>query len=356
MAKKEVKTDLWVASQIDECKIQFDAQGSNVKELDEALKTASKRGTGNTGYPEYVAVIDDFVLVIEDKADLDKHVKLTDGGVIDTTTKAVTDYAVNGAYFYAKHIAQNSTFKKVFAVGVSGDGKHHKITLLYVDDREGYKQLPDIESFISFSEQNIGEYYTRYVLEESTDVEKTTEQILKDAAELHEYLRTYGTLKDQDKPLVVAGILLALDEIKFGGFAISSLTGDQLAGNRDGDKLMNAIRTRLTRSNVGPDAKKDKLLAEFAILQTSFRLNEMNETLGKTPLKFYTEFLYEHVFRNIKYQKTSEEFIGRFYGEFMSYSGGDGQPLGIILTPRHITDLMCELVDIQADDIVLEAL
>lgn len=172
--------------------------------------------------------------------------------------------------------------------------------------------------------------------------------------ELHEYLRTYGTLKDQDKPLVVAGILLALDEIEFGGFSVDSLTGDQIAGNRDGDKLMNAIKMRLVRSNVGPDAKKDKLLAEFAILQTSFRLNEVNETLGKTPLKFYTEFLYEHVFKNIKYQKTSEDFIGRFYGEFMSYSGGDGQTLDIILTPRHITDLMCDLVDIQPDDVVLD--
>ena len=354
MAKKEVKTDLWVAAQLDECNIQFDAQGSNVKELDEALKTASKRGTGNAGYPEYVAVIDDFVLVVEDKADLDKHVKLTDDGVIDMSVKAVTEYAVNGAYFYAKHIAQNSTFKKVFSVGVSGDGKHHKITPLYVDDREGYKQLEDLETFVGFSPENIQEYYTRYVLEELTDVEKTTEQILKDAAELHEYLRTYGTLKDQDKPLVVAGILLALDEIKSGGFSIKSLTGDQLQGNRDGDKLMNAIKNRLTRSNVGPEAKKDKLLSEFAILQTNFRLNEVNDTLGKTPLKFYTEFLNEHVFKSIKYQKTSEDFIGRFYGEFMSYSGGDGQTLGIILTPRHITDLMCELVNIQVDDVVLD--
>lgn len=354
MAKKEVKTDLWVAAQLDECKIHFDAQGSDVKEINEALKTASKRGTGNAGYPEYTAVIGDFVLVIEDKADMDKQVKLTDSGIIDMSVKAVTDYAVNGAYFYAKHIAQNTTFKKVFAVGVSGDAKHHIITPLWVDDRESYKQLPDIESFVSFSEQNISEYYTRYVLEEATDIEKTTEQILKDATELHEYLRTYGTLKDQDKPLVVAGILLALDEIEFGGFSINSLTGDQTPGMRDGDKLMNAVKGRLTRSNVGPDAKKDKLLAEFAILQTSFRLNEMNEMLKKTPLKFYTEFLYEHVFRNIKYQKTSEDFIGRFYGEFMSYSGGDGQTLGIILTPRHICDLMCELVDVQPNDTVLD--
>ena len=57
MAKKEVKTDLWVASQLDKCKIQFTAQGSEVKEINEALSTASKRGTGNAGYPEYVAVV-----------------------------------------------------------------------------------------------------------------------------------------------------------------------------------------------------------------------------------------------------------------------------------------------------------
>lgn len=120
MAKKEVKTDLWVAKQLNDCGISYDAQGSNVKEIDDALKTASKRGTGKAGYPEYVAVIKDFVLVIEDKADMARHVNLTDTNVLDTGTKSITDYAVNGAYFYAKHIAQNSPFTKVFAVGVSG--------------------------------------------------------------------------------------------------------------------------------------------------------------------------------------------------------------------------------------------
>ena len=354
MAKKEVKTDLWVAKQLTDCKIKYDAQGSNVKELDEALKTASKRGTGKAGYPEYVAVVGDFIIVIEDKADLDKQKKLTENGVLDMNIKAVTDYAVNGAYFYAKHIAQNSPFKKVFALGVSGDEKHHEITPLYVDDREGYKELPDLESFISFSPSNIQEYYTRYVLEEETDVEKTTAEILKDAAELHEALRKYGNLKDQDKPLIVAGILLALDEVEYGGFSIDSLTGDQTSGMRDGDKILNAINGRLRRSNVGPDIKRDKLMAEFKTFETSVSLNEFSEVLGKTPLKYYTEFLNEKVFKSIKYQKTSEDFIGRFYGEFMHYSGGDGQTLGIVLTPRHITDLMCDLVDVQPNDIVLD--
>lgn len=142
MAKKEVKIDRWVGEQLKEEGIKYDEQGSNIKELNEALKNASKRGTGKAGYPEFVALIKDFVLVIEDKADLDRQIKLTDKGVLATDKKAVTDYAVNGAYFYAKHIAQSSPFKKVFAVGVSGDEKHHEITPLYVDDRESYKNSP----------------------------------------------------------------------------------------------------------------------------------------------------------------------------------------------------------------------
>lgn len=349
MAKKEVETDLWVARQLDDCKIKYDAQGSDVKELNEALQSASKRGTGNVGYPEYVSVMRDFVIVIEDKADLSKHEKLTETGIISTIQKDIADFAVNGAYFYAKHIAQNSSFRKVFAIGVSGDEKHHKITPLYVDDREGYKKLPDIESFTSFCKENIEEYYTRYVLNEKTDIEKTTEEILKDAAELHEYLRTYGSLKDQDKPLVVSGILLALDD-KF--FKADDLLGDETT--TDGQLIYDAIKRRLKVSNVGPDVKRDKLMSEFSIIRTSARLNEIDGRLGKTPLKFYTEFLKKNVFDNIKYHSSSEDFIGRFYGEFMSYSGGDGQTLGIVLTPRHICDLFCDLLNIQANDTVLD--
>ena len=349
MAKKEAYTDRWVNRQLDDCKIEYDVQGSSIKEIDEALKTASKRLTGKHGSPECVFLVKDFVVVIENKPIVSLHEKLTETGIISLEQKDIAGYAVNGAYFYAKHIAKNSSFKKIFAIGVSGDEKHHKITPLYVDDREGYKKLPDVESFISFSVDNIEEYYTRYVLNEKTDVEKTTEEILKDAADLHEYLRTYGSLKDQDKPLVVSGILLALDD-KF--FKVDDLLGD--GTTTDGQLIYEAIKRRLKVSNVGPDAKRDKLMSEFAIIRTSARLNEVDSRLGKTPLKFYTEFLKKNVFDNIKYHSSSEDFIGRFYGEFMSYSGGDGQSLGIILTPRHICDLFCELLNVQANDIVLD--
>ena len=99
MAKKEVRTDLWVYDLLKQANIYLDPQGSSVKEIDTALKTASKKGTGNVGFPEYVGVVKDYLLVIEDKADLARHIKLDDKGNISTETAAVTDYAVNGAVF-----------------------------------------------------------------------------------------------------------------------------------------------------------------------------------------------------------------------------------------------------------------
>lgn len=352
--KKEAQTDLWVARQLDNNHIKYDAQGSSIIEISEALKTASKRGTGHVGFPEYVCAVEEFIIVIEDKSDINKHLQLLDNGLIDQDILAIQSFAVNGALFYAKHIAQNSSFKKIFAVGVSGCGRFHRITPLYVDDRGEYKQLDDVETFAWFSPDNIKEYYTRYVLNDIVEEEKTAEQILKDAEELHNYLRTYGALRDQEKPLVVSGILLALDMIDSGGFSIGSLTGDKIHGMRDGDKILNAIKGRLIKSNVGPDAKKDKVVNSFNMLTTNERLNEINNSLNKTPLKFFTEFLYNKIFNSIKYVSNSEDFIGRFYGEFMHYSGGDGQSLGIILTPRHITDLMCDLVSLTPNDIVLD--
>lgn len=354
MAKKEIMTDLWVYDMLKEIGVQndFSAQGSNIREIDEALATASKKGTGNVGFPEYVGVINDFLVVIEDKASLNKHINRDEKDLIAEDVKSVTDYAVNGAMFYGKHLAKNTTYKKIIAIGVSGNEKNHRISPLFVDERGGYKELDDVETFISFSADNINEYYEREILEVKTNDELKTEELLKVARSLHEDLRNYGNLEDKNKPLIVSGILLALSEIEHKNFDIFDLIGDKI--RTDGSKIYKAIEDNLKRANVSPEVKRDKLLNQFNIIRDNNKINEKNTNLGKTPLRYFTEVLYNSIFTNIKYNSSTEDYIGRFYGEFMSYSGGDGQSLGIILTPRHITDLFCELLDIQPTDKVLD--
>ncbi len=351
MAKKEVKTDFWVNSLLKEANLELEPQGSSIKEIDDALKSASKSGTGNVGFPEFVGVVDDFVIVIEDKADLSSHEKETEDGAISLEIEAVKNYAVNGALHYAKHLIKNTNYSKVLAFGVSGNEKHHKITPLYVENTEPYTRLEDVESFISFNKKNISEYYRKVILKEDT-TEKDLKEILKDAAELHEDLRIYGSLGTREKPIVVSGILLALDEISNGNFSIERLTGNE--AETDGEKIYSAINTKFKTNPIKPERKRDKILAQFNIIRNSEILNKKNDTLGKTPLRYYAEFLYEHIYKSIKYTSSSEDYLGRFYSEFMSYGGGDGQELGIVLTPKHITDLFCDLADLKVDDVVLD--
>jgi type I restriction-modification system DNA methylase subunit len=352
MAKKEVHTDLWVYEMLKEANVDLNPQGSNIKELDDALKSASKAGTGKVGFPEYCGVVKDFVLIIENKADVNQHLKRNEKDVICSEVANVKNYAVNGALYYGKHIAPQISYKKIIAFGVSGNEKRHKISPVFIDERGGYKELEDVETFTLFNEKNIDEYYTKSILKEETPEEKTTEEILKDAKSLHEDLRNYGSIQDKDKPLIVSGILLALREMEHKGFSIESLTGDQT--NTDGEKIYEAIEKNLKRANVSPQVKKDKLLSQFLVIKDTKAINEVNEYLKKTPLKHFTEFLYENIYKNIKYIHSAEDYLGRFYGEFMSYSGGDGQSLGIVLTPKHITELFCELVELKTTDSLLD--
>ena len=57
MVKKEAKTDLWVYNLLQQANLNLEPQGSSIKEINDALKTASKKGNGNTGFPEYVGVV-----------------------------------------------------------------------------------------------------------------------------------------------------------------------------------------------------------------------------------------------------------------------------------------------------------
>lgn len=353
MAKQEIITDGLVRKMLEEAGIKYSEQGSSVKEIDEALKTASKSGTGNAGYPEFVCVVRDFLLVIEDKANLTDHVKYDDNELISQEIKDVRDYAMNGALFYGLHLAKNTSYQKVIAFGVSGNQKHHKISPIFINERGKWEVLSDVETFVSFNENNIDEYYLTEVLKEETDKEKATAEILSEAQQLHEDLRTYGSIQDQDKPLIVSGILLALQEIHQNNFSISSLTGDQDV-KTDGQKIYDAIESHLKRVNVTPSTKRDKLLSQFNVIKDTPRINEINDKLGKTPLKHYTDFIFNSIYKSIRYSKSAEDYLGRFYSEFMSYSGGDGQSLGIVLTPKHITELFCELVDLKPTDVVID--
>jgi type I restriction-modification system DNA methylase subunit len=94
-------------------------------------------------------------------------------------------------------------------------------------------------------------------------------------------------------------------------------------------------------------------LSQFNIVKDRTILNQVDERLSKTPLKYFTEYLKKNVYSSVV-ANTKEDVLGRFYGEFIRYSGGDGQTLGVVLTPSHITELFCDLIELKPDDVVFD--
>jgi len=354
----EKNTDFFIGKLLDLAKIKFTPNGSDIKEIQDALKTASKKGTGKVGFPEFTAKSKDFIIVIEDKADIEKQADYKDDERTElaTKTKSIIDYAENGALHYANEIIKKTSFKKIFAFGCTGDEKHHIIRPIFVDENN-YKLLQPVESFENFFESNIEKYYHEQVLGETPPDTLELKDVLKKSSELHEDLRNYGQLGDNEKPLVVSAILLALSN---EDFKVDTLTGSKT--NTDGKKLYTAIKDYMAQVEVTPDTKKEKVLNQFNIIKDRTILNQVDERLknpnkknelAKTPLRYFTEFLQTNVLNMVK-ANTQEDVLGRFYGEFIRFSGGDGQTLGVVLTPCHITELFCDLVDLSPRDKVFD--
>lgn len=342
-------TDFFIGQLLTNAKIAFIPNSSNIKEIKQALKTASKKGTGKVGFPEFTAKSGDFIIVIEDKASLENqaHYEDDDETILSVDKKSVTNFAENGALHYANQIITKTSFKKIFAFGCSGNEKHHKVRPIYVDSN-GYKLLEAVDNFQNFSSDNIDKYYKEQVLGETPPEVLETEDIIKKASDLHEALRNYGQLGDDEKPLVVSAILLALSDDSFN---IDNLVGDTI--RTDGQKIFSSIEDYMKRVEVKPDTKKEIVQNQFNLIKDRRILNEIDDRLAKTPLRYFTEFLQTHIVNSIK-SGSKEDILGMFYGEFIRFSGGDGQALGVVLTPSHITELFCDLVELKPTDKVFD--
>ena len=109
----------------------------------------------------------------------------------------------------------------------------------------------------------------------------------------------------------------------------------------------------MDRVKVEPQVKKQRVIDQIRLIKNRPELSDINERLGKSPLRYFAEYLHSNILNAIC-NNSPEDVLGRFYGEFIRYSGGDGQTLGVVLTPKHITELFTDLAEIKPTDKVLD--
>jgi type I restriction enzyme M protein len=321
-----------------------------------ALAGGSKSKTGKAeGKPEFVFVVNEFIVIVEDKKEA-RFTRLLQGDEVITEFPYRQDYALNGAVHYARAMIRNGVphDKGIFAVGIGGDEQHHEISVAYMALGR-IKLLDDLDNLDVFGAEAIDEYYSVAVLGNKPRAEIQLDSVKVAASRLHEGMRNYGSVKNDRKAPLVSAILLALEK---PGFEIDDLKGsyDQnLPDDWDGAKIYKAAHAYMLSKGFGPQQKIGTLLDQFAFIEKSPPLNRVHKELGTTPLKWFAKILKSDVQKVVTDASMSSfDVLGNFYHEFISYGGGDGNTLGVVLTPDHVTILMADLIDVGAGDWVID--
>lgn len=306
------------------------------------LKNASKSGEG-IGKPEFIITNQDsdkdFVVVVECKAEEKYH---------ESKYKNLfKDYAVDGALLYASYLAKEFN---VIAIGASGQTENSlKIsTYLYPKGASNSVVLCDennhiIDDIISWQ---------RYIERATFDpvLAKTRHSdLMKFSRELHNYMRDYAKVTEAQKPLLVSGILLALMDKGFER-AYIEYDGEDLA-----EKTFQALKDTINKAQLGDnqESKKRAVINAFSFIEHHPELHKIDKKKNESPLLHIIQDLHIHV-KPFTKDHYDFDIIGNFYGEFIRYTGGDGKGLGIVLTPKHITDLFADLAKLNKNSVVLD--
>ncbi|MCX6717747.1 MAG: N-6 DNA methylase [Candidatus Taylorbacteria bacterium] len=316
-------------------------QKSDSPIIEKLLKNASKSGSG-VGRPEFIIRKKDdneFLLVIECKADTKYH---------ESKNKDLyKDYAVDGALLYGVNLARAFN---VIVVGISGEDENNsKIsTYLYPKNSSNYVDLLDENNQKIQKILNWDRYIERAKFDPALAKIRHSD-LMKFSRELHDYMRDYAKITEAQKPLLVSGILLALMDKGFE-VAYRKYEGEELA-----IETFNSIQKIIEKAELGDthETKKKAVINAFSFIAHHPELQKIDTKKNESPLLHIVRDLHIHV---QPFTKDHYDFdiIGNFYGEFIRYTGGDGKGLGIVLTPKHITDLFAELAKLDKNSVVLD--
>ncbi len=309
--------------------------------INEVLSHSSKSNTGKAGFPDYIYVNEDVRLLImaEIKSSISLHASAG-------KNRNPEKYAVDGILHYLSFFLQRNIEKKalkdyfsewkIIGIAVSGDiadEYNHRISNYMITDdtiaeQKGIHDILDEEDYLMLFD-NINE-------------EEISANISASSKKINKCLRSVDS---QKRPVLLSALMICLFEVR--GVRNDFKSGYNSWGpEMIADTIPKTVKKILLSEKL-PEEKINILLAELAFLehdqdlkhQSILRdiLNELSETVIP---------LFD--------KKSNYDIIGKFYEEFLKYAGIANVKKGIVLTPRHITTLFTELVDIKTNDVFLD--
>lgn len=269
--------------------------------------------------PEYVVKIkEDAFWVIEAKGSLNQ---------IET--------AVSEALDYAKKINKSPYVKARIYTGVAGnDDDGYLVETHYIDGRGR-------SSVVNYNGKAITGFLSpdqaRYVVDNSTNELNelvADESVLMQIAEdINEELHRASINKDL-RATAIASILLAMISDTLPNFNASPDVFVKDINNRAEDVLIHHNKREFAEyiELKLPQDDSAKLKFKAALVKVFFLLRKINIKAA---------------------MDGGQDLLGKFYEVFLKYGNG-AKDIGIVLTPRHITEFASEILDINSNDVVFD--
>ncbi|RPE74682.1 HsdM family class I SAM-dependent methyltransferase [Vulcaniibacterium tengchongense] len=318
--------------------VVVEKQQSVIEAIRTALTKAGKGGKGGRGYPEFIITAPDtpdMVVLIECKAQEKFHESADRGRPVD--------YAVDGVLHYARFLSPNYT---VIAIAVSGSNKSSRWSFMLVPKGENEpRELRSptgarIERMVPLSDLIAAASFDPAVQA------GRTRDLIQFSMEMHEFMRDEAEMSEQEKPLAVAGTLIAL------GNDVFRETYDKYPADELPAFWMQTIKREITKAKL-PVEKVDNMTQPFTNIEVQPELRKPTKGYPKGLLNEIVRLLADRV---LPFLTIYHDFdvVGQFYGEFLKYTGGDGKGLGIVLTPKHVTELFALIANPTKDDVVVD--
>ena len=355
--------------------IDFNEESGMSDYMKEALKGSAKtKDKTSFGKPDFHIEKYNVPIVIEDKLGIKHHIAENKSG-IRMDEKAVREYAVNGAIYYAKNMIASKKYDEVIAIGISGDNEDNiKISVYYVfspsispKEMSDYTALDFVQNQDSFDSF----YRAATVTEEERHkiLVKSREEILKHAKKLNTLMNNHNIGVDQ-RVVYVSGMLLSMQDIfdESGNILDLGLTPDDLKGiqteqKRDSIVIVKHLEEYLDQKKIAADKKRIMLdsfkmsISLDAARDVATENDKIVSKLLEKPSSITKQvfvYLYEYVYRVIDLSNGALDIMAEMYSTFLKYALSDGAPLGKVLTPPYITAAMAKILDIDKNSRVMD--
>ena len=379
MFKLESDVNDWVKNQLAKLNLKklvdYNEESAMSDYMKEALKGSAKtKNKSNFGKPDFHIEKYAVPIIIEDKLGLKHHQAANKSG-IRMDEKAVRDYAVNGAIYYAKNMIASKKYDEVVAIGISGDCESNiKISVFYVfsptiepKEMKNYTSLNFVQNKDSFNQ-----FYRDATVTEAerhSILVKSREEILKHAKKLNTLMNNHNIGVDQ-RVVYVSGMLLSMQDVlaDSGDIIDEGLNPDDLKGiqseqKRDSVIIVKHLEEYLDQKHISADKKRimlDSFKMSISLDSARDMPTEIDKIVGKlfdknvSVTKQVFAYLYEYVFKAIDLSNGALDIMAEMYSTFLKYALSDGAPLGKVLTPPYITAVMAKILDINKDSKVMD--